>query len=153
MVGAANVRSRAVPIASGAEARRPLVMSSMRQDPSQRSGPMGRPRGYAPERADDVLSVVVPAKNEAASLPQLVEELERALRPLLNERPTGPRLAGFEIVVVDDGSTDDSPAVLRRLGTVHPELRSIRLAANVGQSAATAAGLRVSRGKWVATLD
>jgi glycosyltransferase involved in cell wall biosynthesis len=71
----------------------------------------------------------------------------------LNERPTGPRLAGFEIVVVDDGSTDDTPAVLRRLGTEHPALRSIRLAANVGQSAATAAGLRVSRGKWVATLD
>lgn len=127
-------------------------MTSMRQDPSHRPGPSGRGRGEAPGAT---LSVVVPAKNESASLPQLVDEIVRALRPLQMERPgaRGVRLAGFEVVVVDDGSTDATPEVLRRLGESTPELRPLRLAANVGQSAATAAGFRAARGDWVATLD
>ena len=74
-------------------------MSSMRRDPPHgvRSG--GRSRGVG-----GVLSVVVPAKDEAASLPKLVEEIARALRPLV----AGRRLGGFEVVVVDDGSTDET---------------------------------------------
>jgi glycosyltransferase involved in cell wall biosynthesis len=101
------------------------------------------------------LSVVVPAKNEAASLPQLVEEIARVLRPLTGDRAPGAGrgLAGFEVVVVDDGSTDETPGVLRRLAADYPELRAVRLARNVGQSAATAAGFRAARGEWVATLD
>ena len=83
----------------------------------------------------------------------LVEEVARALRPLLLERELGPTLEGFEIVIVDDGSTDETPSVLRALIDDYPELRPIRLAANVGQSAATAAGFRAARGEWVATLD
>ena len=96
-----------------------------------------------------VLSVVVPAKDEAASLPQLVEEIARALRPLV----AGRRLGGFEVVVVDDGSTDETAAVLARLAAEYPELTPVRLAETVGQSAATAAGFREARGEWVATLD
>jgi glycosyltransferase involved in cell wall biosynthesis len=99
------------------------------------------------------LSVVVPAKNEAASLPQLVEEITRALRPLTGARGDGPTLGGFEIVVVDDGSTDDTPAVLKGLAARYPELQPVRLVRNVGQSAATAAGIRAARGEWVATVD
>jgi len=56
-------------------------------------------------------------------------------------------------VVVDDGSTDATPEVLRSLREEYPELRPVRLAANVGQSAATAAGFRAAKGEWVATLD
>ena len=85
--------------------------------------------------------MIVPAKDEAASLPQLVEEIAGALRPLRE----GLELDDFEILIVDDGSTDATPAVLRRLAASYPELRPIRLAANVGQSAATAAGLRAAR--------
>ena len=136
-------------------------MTSMRQDPSHRPGPIGRSWGGEAEAeagssgVGRFLSVVVPAKNESASLAQLVEEVVSALRPLRAERPgvQAPRLAGFELVLVDDGSTDATPEVLRRLSGDFPELRPVRLAANVGQSAATAAGFRLARGDWVATLD
>ncbi len=65
----------------------------------------------------------------------------------------GHRLDAFEVIVVDDGSTDGTRAVLRRLVEVYPEIRPISLAANVGQSAATIAGFRIARGDWVGVLD
>lgn len=119
-------------------------MSFIRKDSGHGAVPGPGPRGVG-----GVLSVVVPAKDEAASLPGLVEEISRALRPLT----AGRALGGFEVVVVDDGSADETPEVLARLAAEYPELRPVRLAANVGQSAATAAGFRVARGDWVATLD
>jgi dolichol-phosphate mannosyltransferase len=133
-------------------------MSAMRQDPSHRSGPAGwsrvRAAGEGPGReAGSLLSVVVPAKNEAASLPQLVDEIAEALRPICGDAGVGHRLDGFEIVIVDDGSTDETSAVLQQLAATYPELRPLSLLQNVGQSAATAAGFRAARGDWVATLD
>jgi glycosyltransferase involved in cell wall biosynthesis len=130
-------------------------MSSMRLDPSHRPAPIGVSRARGAECASraGTISVVVPAKNEAASLPQLVNEIVHALRPLSTENTPSPPLAGFEIVLVDDGSTDDTSAVLEQLAADYPELRSIRLASNVGQSAATAAGFAAARGDWLATLD
>jgi glycosyltransferase involved in cell wall biosynthesis len=105
-------------------------------------------------RRNGFLSIVVPAKNESASLPQLVEEIARAFRPLVDREGAGPhRLDRFEVIVVDDGSTDATPDVLQKLSWSFPELRPIRLARNVGQSGATAAGFRTARGDWVAVLD
>jgi glycosyltransferase involved in cell wall biosynthesis len=116
-------------------------------------GPRAEAEPRAEAGAENLLSVVVPAKNEAASLPQLVAEIAEALRPLCGPVAVGQRLDGFEIVVVDDGSTDETPTVLRELAAAYPELRPIRLLHNVGQSSATAAGFRAARGGWVATLD
>ena len=62
-------------------------------------------------------------------------------------------LTGFEIIVVDDGSTDSTWAVLKALRGTYPQLRLCRLSISVGQSAATAAGLQIARGNWIATLD
>ena len=99
------------------------------------------------------LSIVIPAKDEAANLPPLLEEIARAFRPLVGSSGGGHRLDGFEVVIVDDGSTDDSRAVLERLVVDYPELRPLILSSNVGQSAATVAGIRESTGAWVGLLD
>ena len=114
------------------------------------------PRGHDREGgtgAGETLSIVVPARDEAASLSELLGEVVRWFRPLTLPRPGRPRLAGFEVLIIDDGSTDGTPAVLSRLARDYPELRPIRLARNVGQSAATVAGFRLARGEWVAVLD
>lgn len=111
-----------------------------------------RPTSYTNRPDGDsrvLISVVVPAMNEAASLPQLVVEIAGALRPLT----TSSRPAGFEIVLVDDGSTDATTEILQTLACAYPELRHLRLVRNVGQSAATLAGIRHSRGAYIATLD
>ncbi|NDG23416.1 MAG: glycosyltransferase [Synechococcaceae bacterium WBB_10_009] len=90
------------------------------------------------------LSIVVPLYNEAESLPPLVEQLLDALRPL--GRP-------FELVLVDDGSSDGTAAVLRQLAAQTPELVAVLLRRNYGQTPAMAAGFDASRGAVIVTLD
>ena len=126
-------------------------MSSIRRDLAHSHGQSGRSVGASGR--DGTLSIVIPAKNEAANLPPLLAEVARAFRPLVGAGEHSHRLDGFEVVVVDDGSTDDSRAVLGRLMAEYPELRPLILARNVGQSAATVAGIRESRGAWVGLLD
>jgi len=94
---------------------------------------------------DDVhVSVVAPAYNEAANLPELVREIVAVMGPL--GRP-------WEIVVVDDGSTDDSLKVLAALMREVRPLRVIALERHAGQTAALDAGLRAARGRFIVTLD
>lgn len=92
------------------------------------------------------LSLVVPVYNERDNLPLLVEEIGRALAG----RGEGGR---YEIVAVDDGSTDGSLDVLKALKRAHPELHILALAAHAGQTAAFAAGFGAARGNVVVTLD
>ncbi|HET7041769.1 MAG TPA: glycosyltransferase family 2 protein, partial [Gemmatimonadales bacterium] len=63
------------------------------------------------------VSVLIPAKDEAENLPELVRQCEAAL---------GPAGFGFEVIIIDDGSTDDSERVLTALMAAHPWLRSVR---------------------------
>ncbi|MFZ9148769.1 glycosyltransferase family 2 protein [Vulcanococcus sp.] len=90
------------------------------------------------------LSVVVPLFNEAESVPLLVERLLAALRPLGRS---------FELVLVDDGSTDTTAAVLRGQAASVPELVAVLLRRNYGQTAAMAAGFDASSGRLIVTLD
>ena len=89
------------------------------------------------------LSVVVPVKNEAQNIARLVGEIRAALDGLCT----------YEIVYVDDGSTDMTAAEIRNLMVETPQLRLLRHAQSGGQSAAICSGVRAARGAWVATLD
>jgi glycosyltransferase involved in cell wall biosynthesis len=90
------------------------------------------------------ISVLVPAYNEAGSLEALHEQLARVLAAL--GRP-------YEILFVDDGSTDGTVAVLERLAAGDACVRAICLRRNFGKSAALAVGFREVRGRYVFTMD
>ena len=90
------------------------------------------------------LTLVIPLFNEAENLPVLAAEIRSALES------TGK---AWETVFVDDGSTDDSFAVLAGLAAHDPTIRILRHRRNVGQSAALAAGFAAARGGIVVTLD
>jgi len=90
------------------------------------------------------LSVVIPIRNEAAS----IEELHRELTATLDAwgRP-------YELIVVDDGSTDESFERLAGIQAIDPRLRVIRFRRNFGQTAAFAAGFDHARGRYIVTSD
>ena len=90
------------------------------------------------------LSVVVPLFNEEESLPHLVEQLLQALRP------SGER---FELVLVNDGSSDRTAEVLEQISREVPELVAVLLRKNYGQTAAMAAGLDVAQCEVIVSLD
>ena len=90
------------------------------------------------------LSVVVPLYNEEESLPHLVEQLLQALRP------SGER---FELVLVNDGSSDRTAEVLEQLSHEVPELVAVLLRKNYGQTAAMAAGFDAAQGDVIVSLD
>jgi dolichol-phosphate mannosyltransferase len=88
------------------------------------------------------ISVVVPVRNEAGNIAPLVAEIAAAL---------GGR--AFEIVYVNDGSTDGTEQELVRLMALHPWLRQIKHAQSCGQSAAVRTGVAAAHGDIVATID
>ena len=97
----------------------------------------------APAPSPDV-SIVVPIYNEVDNLPELVERIAQAM--------AGQPLS-FELLAVDDGSSDGSRARLRELAAGRPWLRPVFLARNYGQSSALQAGFDRVRGRYVVTLD
>ena len=90
------------------------------------------------------LSVIIPIKNESPNLEALHLEVTAALDPW--DRP-------YEVIVVDDGSTDDSFTVLSRIQAADPRWRVIRFRRNFGQTAAFSAGFAHARGRFIATSD
>src|SRR5918995_1939942 len=103
---------------------------------------------HGPGRMTDLatgprISVVVPVKNEALNILPLVEEIEQACAAL----------APFEVIYVDDGSTDDTGQQVLSGRTTRPWLRLMRHEASCGQSAAVRTGVQAARAPVVITLD
>ena len=90
------------------------------------------------------LTVIVPIYDEAQVLPLFAQRL----RPVLDELAES-----YEVLAVDDGSTDATPAILERMRREWPALRVVRLRANSGHQAALSAGLLRARGDWVVSID
>jgi glycosyltransferase involved in cell wall biosynthesis len=104
------------------------------RDPTMAGIPQGR----------RMLSVVIPLLNEEATLEPLYRELATALAPTALD---------WEVVFVDDGSTDGSYRELVRLHAAHLNIRVVRLRRNFGKAAALAAGIEVANGEVIVTMD
>jgi dolichol-phosphate mannosyltransferase len=93
------------------------------------------------------LSIVVPVRNEQENVLPLLAEIHAALDGI--EANPGE----FEVIYVDDGSSDATPARLLEALTRYPRLRVLAHRQSCGQSAALMTGMRAARGEWIATLD
>jgi dolichol-phosphate mannosyltransferase len=89
------------------------------------------------------LSVVIPVRNEAENIEPLLAEIRAALDGQL----------AYEVIYVNDGSTDSTAARLNTAARAFPRLRVIHHAEACGQSAALWSGVRAARASWIATLD
>ncbi len=90
------------------------------------------------------LSLVIPVYNEEVNLPLLWPEIREVLDPMG---------LSYEIVFVDDGSRDGSAEVIRGFRERDARVRLIRFKSNAGETAATDAGFKAVRGRWVVTMD
>jgi glycosyltransferase involved in cell wall biosynthesis len=97
-----------------------------------------------PDAMNPEISVVIPVRNEAPNVAALYEELTTTLESF------GRR---YEIIVVDDGSTDETFELLAALQTADERLRIIRFRRNFGQTAAFSAGFAHARGRYIVTSD
>lgn len=92
---------------------------------------------------DDLLSVVVPMKDESANVQAMYERVRDALTNHM----------AWELILVDDGSTDDTYLKLKQIAAADDRVKVIRLRRNFGQSSATQAGIDAAFGNYIATLD
>lgn len=91
-----------------------------------------------------VYSVVIPLKNEAGNIGALISELEPVMESLAKP---------WELICIDDGSTDNTREILEDLSKQKPYLHMISFQRNYGQSSAFDAGFKASRGEYIITLD
>lgn len=90
------------------------------------------------------ISVVVPVYNEEGNLPVLIPKLMKVLKGLG---------LSYEMIFVDDGSSDGSRTILKEMASQYPFFRVLRLRENRGLSTALVAGMREARGEKIVTLD
>ncbi|MBF0561921.1 MAG: glycosyltransferase family 2 protein [Alphaproteobacteria bacterium] len=97
----------------------------------------------APESPIPELAVIVPVRNEQDNVLPLIEEIHAALEGH----------GAFEVIYVDDGSTDATPHRLKAARDRFPRLRTVRHRTSCGQSQAVATGVRLAGAPWIATID
>src|SRR3954471_19781225 len=90
------------------------------------------------------LSIVIPVYNEVENVDALVGAIKTALEPVRYE---------YELIAVDDGSTDGTRDALARLVAANPQLRVVELRRNYGQTAAMSAGIEHASGEVIVTID
>ncbi len=100
-----------------------------------------------PQKKNDeiLISVVIPLYNEEESIPELALSLEKELQELTHGR--------YEVIFVDDGSTDGSLEYIKQIHRRNKRFRCISFRRNYGKSAALSVGFEEARGKFVATMD
>lgn len=96
------------------------------------------------DRSKPFLSLVIPCYNEQENVPTLLERVQAAMAKL--GKP-------FEVLIIDDGSTDATPQLLAEGMKKYPWLRVLRMAKNGGQSAAFEAGFEAARAEVIASID
>jgi glycosyltransferase involved in cell wall biosynthesis len=95
-------------------------------------------------RTPPFLSVVLPVYNEEERLEQNVQKISDYLTRTYPDH---------EIIAVDDGSSDRSPAILQALATRIPRFRAIQYSPNAGKGMAVRTGMQAAQGEWIATVD
>ncbi|MCX6225845.1 MAG: glycosyltransferase family 2 protein [Bacteroidia bacterium] len=90
------------------------------------------------------LSIIIPLFNEADSLPELLEWINRVVEK---------EKLSYEIILIDDGSRDESWAVIRDLSSRYKKLRGVRFQRNYGKAAALQCGFSLAKGEVVITMD
>jgi glycosyl transferase family 2 len=143
----------------GSHRGRPYPGAGRRRERLPSSTPASRTAGRGPIRGGDrsaagykrstvrrlsSLSVFYPCHNEAASLPDLVARTLAEIAPLTDR---------IEVIVVDDGSTDGTPDVVRRLAERDPRVRTVRHERCGGYGAALRSGFAAARHEWVFLTD
>lgn len=105
------------------------------------------PRRPRFENADNSLnlSVIIPLLNEEESLPELTEQIVRVLEKI--------QISYYEILFIDDGSTDNSFNIIKKLREKNNKIHCIRFRRNYGKSAALASGFKKAKGKYIITMD
>ncbi len=130
------------------EAQPPLpVQKPMQRPPQKPPQPVRQPHPQQQQKQPQSrigVSVVIPLLNEEESLRELHEQLKNAMT----------RIGGnYELIFVDDGSTDNSFKVLRELRQRNPRVKAIRFRRNYGKSAALMVGFQKAQGEFVITMD
>ncbi|MGA8164745.1 MAG: glycosyltransferase family 2 protein [Waddliaceae bacterium] len=89
-------------------------------------------------------SILIPLKDEEGNIDRLIDEIEQVMDPLSKS---------WELICVDDGSSDQTLAILEKLATMKPYLRILVFTRNFGQSSAFDAGFKIARGEFLITID
>jgi len=112
--------------------------------PRTTSKPTSLPKSSATTPKSGLVSIVVPVKNESESLGALVSQIAQVF---------AKRSERFELIIVDDGSTDSTWQVITKLRAKHAQVRGIRFRRNFGKSAGLMAGFEVANGETIITMD